>query len=298
MHELIIIGAGAAGMSAAIYAARQKLDFLVISKDVGGQTLLSSDVENYLGFRNINGAQLVERFKEHLEDYKIGIIEEEAIAVEKIRKGFRVKTNGKAYESKVLIIATGEHPKKLNILGEKEFYGKGLTYCATCDAPLFAGKNAAVIGGGNSAMYAALLAEKYCNRVYLITINPELEGETITIEAVKNSRKIEIITNAKTKEILGDKFVSGIKFGRNGKAETLQVQGVFIEIGLVPNSSLLKAKKNGHGEIIVNTQNMSSLKGIFAAGDVTNVTEKQISVSVGEGAKAALEAIKYLHKVR
>lgn len=298
MHDLIIIGAGAAGMSAAIYAARQKLNFAIISKDIGGQTLLSSDVENYLGFHLIDGMQLVDKFKEHLNDYDVKIIVEEALLVEKSNKGFEIKTNKNTYESKAVIIATGETPKKLNVPGEWEFYGRGVTYCAICDAPLFAGKDVAVIGGGNSAMDAALLAEKYCNKVFILTINLQLEGEIMLIEAVKKSKKIETIFNAKTKEILGNKFVSGIKFERNGKEEKLKVQGVFIEIGLTPNSSLVNVKKNEKGEIIVNTQNMTSVKGIFAAGDVTHVTEKQISVAVGEGAKAALEAIKYLQKAR
>lgn len=298
MHDLIIIGAGAAGMSAAIYAARQKLNFLVISKDIGGQTLLSSDVENYLGFHRVNGIKLVEKFREHINDYGIKIIEEEAVSVEKIKNGFRVKTNTNIYESKSLIIAAGEHPKRLNIPGEKEFYGKGLTYCATCDAPLFAGKDAAVIGGSNSAMDAALIAEKYCNKVFIIMINPELEGEAMMIEALKRSKKIEIITNAKTTGIFGNKFVSGIKFERNGKEEKLDVQGIFVEIGLIPNNSFVKARKNKRDEILVNIRNETSVKGMFAAGDVTNVTEKQISVSVGEGAKAALEVIRYLHKMK
>lgn len=296
MYDLIIIGAGAAGMSAAIYAARQKLNFIVISKDIGGQTLLSSDVENYLGFHFIDGTHLVGKFKEHLKDYNVSVIEEEAISVEKINSGFKIKTKKKEYKSKAVIIATGEHPRKLNVPGEKEFYGKGVTYCATCDAPLFSGKDVAVIGGGNSAMEAALLAEKYSNKVFILSIKSELKGDALLLQNLKNSKKIEVIGNAKTKEILGDKFVSEIKFERDGKKERLTVQGVFVEIGLTPNSSLADIKKNEYGELIVDIKNMTSVNGIFAAGDVTNVTEKQIVVAAGEGAKAALEAIKYLQR--
>src|SRR3989338_4855310 len=300
MYDCVVVGAGPAGMSASIYLARQKLNFIVISKDIGGQTLLSSDVENYLGFHFINGIELVAKFLEHMNDYKIEIREEEVREVQKINETkFRVVTDAAEYESRTVLIATGKKPKKLNVPGEDELYGKGVTYCATCDAPLFAKKDVAVVGGGNSAMDAALLAEKYSDRVYLATINKNLVGDRIMMEKVNMSRKIEVIYNAKTKKITGRRVVEGIIIEVEGSERTIPVQGVFIEIGLIPSSNIINiVRKNEWGEIKLETRNFTDIPGIFAAGDVTEVAEKQIIVASGEGAKAALDVIEFLTKHR
>ncbi|MEM4282653.1 MAG: FAD-dependent oxidoreductase [Candidatus Woesearchaeota archaeon] len=299
VYDLIIIGAGPAGIAAAIYCARQKLDFVILSKDVGGQTLLSSDVENYLGFHFLSGADLVKKFREHIADYGIEIREGESV-IKLARKGnvFWVKSNRGIYKARTILIATGKKPKKLNVPGEDSLYGKGVTFCATCDAPLFKGKDVAVVGGGNSAMDAALFAAKYSPKVYLVTINPALEGEKGLMQKVLSNKKITVLYNAITKAILGKDFVDGIIIEQDGKTKRLSVQGVFVEIGLIPSSDIVKGmvKLNKKGEIIVNKNNMTSVPGIFAAGDVTNVCEKQILVAAGEGAKAALDIIKYLQK--
>jgi alkyl hydroperoxide reductase subunit F len=298
IFDTIIIGAGPAGMAAAIYLARQKLDFIVITKDVGGQTRLSSEVGNYLGFHLMPGADLVKMFKEHLADYDVKIQEgEEVKKVEKMNGGFKVISDKDEYQTKTLLIATGEKYRKLKVPGEKEFYGKGVTYCATCDAPLFKGKDVAVVGGGNSAMEAALFAGKYANKVYILSINPELEGEALLIDRVNKDKKIEFISNAKTTEIIGNKFVTGLHYGQDGQSKELKVQGVFIEIGLIPVSDFIDfVEKDEWGEIMVDKNNRTSVEGIWAAGDVTDITEKQIAVAVGEGSKASIRMIKYIEK--
>src|SRR3989338_2566441 len=227
MYDLIIIGAGPAGLAAAIYAARQKISFCIISEDVGGQTKWSSDVENYLGFHLVSGEQLTERFEEHIKDYNIELKEESIKSINKKNSEFIVKTAKKDYETKTILIASGKKPRKLNVPGEEDFRGLGVTYCATCDAPLFAGKTVAVVGGGNAALDAALLLEKYSKKIYLITINPEMKGEKAMIKKVNKSRKIETMTKTSTKEIKGNKFVKSIMIITNGKEKELPVEGVF-----------------------------------------------------------------------
>ncbi len=295
VYDCIIIGAGPAGMAASVYLARQKLNFIILSKDVGGQTLLSADVENYLGFHLIDGVHLVEKFKEHLNDYKIEL--RQGISVNDVVKenNFIVKTDDGDFEGKTILIATGEKHRELNVPGEKEYYGKGLSYCATCDVPLFADKIIAVIGGGNSALDAALFGLKYCPKVYIVNLNDKLMGDKGMLDQVLNNSKVEVVNNAKTKEIVGDKFVNGLKLDVNGQERILEVNGVFVEIGLVPASSFINiVEKDKWGEIIVDKRNQTNVPGIFAAGDVTDITEKQIIVAAGEGGKASLEIIKYL----
>jgi thioredoxin-disulfide reductase len=300
MLDCVIIGAGPAGMAAAIYMARQKLNFVIISKTVGGQTLLSWEVGNYLGFQLLPGADLVKEFKKHMADYNIKIQEgEEVKSVEKAEQGFKVKSDKAEYETLTVLVATGEKHRKLNVSGEDEYYGKGVTYCATCDAPLFGNKDVAVIGGGNSAMESALFASKYSNKIYILNIESDLKGDDLLIDRVKKEKKIEIIPNVKTTEIIGGKFVTGLKYEQADEAKELPVNGVFIEIGLIPVSGFIDIiKKDKWNQIIVDKDNATDVKGIWAAGDVTDVTEKQIAVAVGEGAKASLKIIKYIDKIK
>ncbi len=297
----MIIGAGPAGLAAAVYAARQKISFAIISENVGGQTVWSSDVENYLGFHLVSGAALVSRFEEHLRDYKIRLLRETALSIEKTPAGFKIRTNKAAYGAKTVLIASGKIPRKLNVPGEEKFLGRGVTYCATCDAPVFVGKDVAVVGGGNSAMDAALLSAKYCKSVHVININPKLRGEKQTLGRIAKSGKIRVHNNSRTTEIWGDKFVQGIKFAEGGREKALSVRGVFIEIGSTPSVSFDKlTQKNALGEIVIHDDkvreisNLTSVPGIFAAGDVTDVPEKQIIVAGGEGVKAVLGVFKFL----
>ena len=199
MYDLIIIGGGPAGLAAAVYAARQRLNFCIITKDIGGQTLWSSDVENYLGYQLVSGPQLIEKFEEHIKTYNIEIKNDEVSEIKKKNSGFIVKCTKKEHETKTILIASGKKPRMLNVPGEKELKGKGVTYCATCDAPVFKGKKVAVVGGANAALDAALLLEKYCQKVYLITINDKMTGESSLIEKASKSKRIEIITKSCTK---------------------------------------------------------------------------------------------------
>jgi len=303
MHDLIIIGAGPAGLTAAIYAARKKLDTLVISKNVGGQATLSWEVENYLGYNLISGVELVQKFREHVE--KFGVEFKEGVEIsdlKQVNSGFEVSASKEKYRAKAVIIASGKNPRKLNVPGEKEFAGKGIAYCATCDAPLFQGKDVAVVGGGNSAIDATLQLTKIANKIYLININPELGGDEITREKVKNSDKVEILNSTNTVEINGEKFVNGIlvQNRENDEEKELPVQGIFVEIGSVPSVEFLHGllELNETNEIKVNCKNETNVPGIFAAGDCTDVPEKQIIIAAGEGSKAVLAAYSYLIRLK
>jgi len=306
MYDAIIIGAGPAGLAAAVYLARQKLTFLILTGDIGGQTLWSTDVEDYLGFHLLNGADLVKKFREHLVDYEGGYELHEGELVQKIEKSpssqegvegvFSVTTAKSSYGTKSILLATGTKHRELNVPGEKEFYGKGVTYCATCDAPLFRDKKVYVIGGGNSAMDAALFLEKYTKDITIVTVNRELAGDAVLLSKINASANIHIRPLTKTTKIIGNSFVTGIGFiGPDGVEQTDACQGVLIEIGLVPATSFVDiVAKDRWNQVIIDKQNRTNIPGIFAAGDATDVTQKQIAVAVGEGSKAALELIRYL----
>ncbi len=296
MFDLIIVGAGPAGITAAVYAARKQMKTLIISKDIGGQATWSGDIENYTGYQFITGPELSIKFEEHMRRYDIEVKEnEEVIKIEKKGNLCGVISGRGSYQAKAIIIASGKRSKELNVPGEEEFKNKGLTYCATCDGPLFAQKDVAVIGGGNSALDAALGLINIVNKIYMINIASELTGDAIMIEKVSENKKVTILNNAKVVEILGDKMVSGIKITRENRQELLSVKGIFVEVGLVPNSNFATdLEKNEYGEIKVNCRNETNIPGIFAAGDVTSVPEKQIVIACGEGSKACLSASKYL----
>jgi len=296
MYDLIIIGAGPAGITASVYAGRKKMQLLVISRDIGGQAAWSSDIENYTGYQFITGTELVAKFEEHMRKYDIPMKENETVTeVKKANNIISVKTDKGTYGAKSVIIASGKRSKELGVPGDKEFKNRGLTYCATCDGPLFSDKAVAVIGGGNSALDAALQLIKIAKKVYVINITDSLTGDAVMREKVEESKIVTILNNTGVTAILGDKFVNGIKIKREGKEETLSVEGVFVEIGLIPNSEFAKdIEKNQIGEIKINCRNETNIPGIFAAGDVTDVPEKQIIIAAGEGSKAALSAFRYL----
>lgn len=300
MHDLIIIGAGPAGITASVYAARKKLSFLTISQDIGGQAAWSGDVENYTGYQFVTGPELAGKFEEHLARYKIELKEgEEVTEVCRTGKAIVVKTANGSYEAKAVVIASGKISRELGVPGEKEFKNRGLTYCATCDGPLFAGKEVAVIGGGNSALDAALQLIRIAKKVYVINNLPSLGGDAVMRERVEKSPLVTVMNGATVSAITGDKMVSGIMVKKDGAEETYPVQGIFVEIGLIPNSAFVQGvEKNKQGEIVVNCHNETSVPGIYAAGDVTTVPEKQIIIAAGEGAKAVLAAFKYLNQQR
>jgi len=303
MYDVIIIGAGPAGLTAAIYTSRKKLSTLVLSTDVGGQAILSSAVENYLGYNYITGADLVQKFEEHVREFDIALKVGVAVkSLKKIEGGFEVSTEDQSYQSKTVIIASGKIPRKLNVPGEKEFLGRGVTYCATCDAPIFKGMDVAVIGGGNSALDATLQLTKIANRIYLIDINPKMGGDEVMLEKAEASPNVTTLNNTETLKIKGDTTVKQIKVKNRstGEEKYLDVRGLFIEIGSIPSCDFVGdlVKRNQFGEIEIDKRNSTNVLGIFAAGDATDVIEKQIIIAAGEGSKAALAAYDYLARLK
>ena len=300
-YDSIIIGASAAGISAAIYLKRRGINFLIIAKDIGGEMALSGIIENYPGFPYTTGIELTKKFKEHLEKYNIEVLEETVNKIEKDNEIFKVYSNKNLYISKTLIIATGSQPKRLNIPGEIEYNHKGVSYCSTCDMPLFSGKTVAIIGGGNSALEAALMGSDICKSVYLINKNPYFKGDKILIEQVQKKENIKIIYNALTKEIYGNNFVKGLKYLdlNDNNIKSLEINGVFIHIGMKPNTEFVPDEwniKNSYGEIVVNKLCETNIPGLFAAGDVTDIPYKQIGIAVGQGIIAALSVVNYINR--
>lgn len=298
MLDLVIVGAGPAGITAAIYAARKRIDFLVVTEDIGGQAAWSADIENYTGYQFISGPELAAKFEEHLKQFDINLKEnEKVLRLEKKEDKITVGTAKGIYESKTVIIASGKKSRELGVPGEREFKNKGLTYCATCDGPLYKGKDVAVVGGGNSALDAAIQLIRIAKSVVIINNRPGLSADPVMQEHIKNNPAVRVYNNAQVSAVLGDKFVNAVKIKTPQEENALPVQGVFVEIGLIPNSSFAgQIEKNELGEIIVNCRNETNVPGIFAAGDVTDVPEKQIIIAAGEGSKAALSAADYLLK--
>jgi len=299
-YELIIIGAGPAGITAGVYAARKRMHFLMITMDIGGQASLSWEIDNYLGYQFITGPELVKKFKEHLQQFDVELREDEkATAVEKTYDTVLIKTDKGEYSAATVIVASGRRRKKLGVEGEDEFKNKGVTYCATCDGPLFAGMDVAIIGGGNAALDATLQLIKIAKKIYLIEATPQLTADRIMIQKAVESGKLFIYTGTKIKRIYGDRLVQGIQIEKDGKAEQLPVGGIFIEIGSIPTSDFVAGvAKNERGEIMVNCSCETNMGGIFAAGDVTNVPAKQIIVACGEGAKACISAFDYGNRMQ
>lgn len=302
LYDVIIIGSGPAGMTAAIYCARKGLNTLIIGKEVGGQVAKSAGIENYLGFGSSTGTELTRSFHDHISKFK-NIEHVHNVLVKGIKKnsaGFELKTDsGKSYQSKALIIASGRNPKELGIPGEKEYKNKGVSYCEVCDGPLFKGKNIAVIGGGNSGLQAALFLAKICPKVYILEFTSKLSADKVYSDALKKFKNVKIITNSQTVEFFGDKFLSGLRYRdlKDKKIKQISVSGAFIEIGWIPSIDFDKlTKKNRKQEIMIDKHCQTSVPGIFAAGDITDIGIWQIIVAAGEGAKAALSAYQYLTK--
>lgn len=300
LYDLIIIGAGPAGLTAGIYAGRKKLKTAILTKQIGGQSL-SYTIENYPGLMEISGLELVGKTKKQVEKYDIEIKDSAAIsAIDKKNGNFSVKTEkGDSFETKAIIIASGKMPKKIKVPGAREFEGKGMSFCTICDAPLFAGKEVAVIGGGNAALMSAMDLIPYAEKIYILQHRQRFIGDEILQEKLKKSGKVEFITNAEILEIKGKKFVEGLIYEdlRTGEKKELAVGGAFVNIGYIPNTAFVKnfLKLNEKEEIIIDPwTGETSINGIFAAGDATNIPFKQYIIAAGEGAKAALSAYHYI----
>jgi len=302
VYDLMIVGGGPAGLAASVYAARKQLKTLLISGDIGGQINTTLGIENYLGYQFIEGPELINKFQTQVSqfpiDQKIG---DKISRLDKIDEGFEaILEIGDKYQAKAAIVATGKSPRKLNVPGEKELTGRGVTYCAICDGPVFAGQRVVVVGGGNSALEAALDMVKIAEHVDLVSLTP-LTGDSILVERLATAKNLSLFTEHQTEEIKGQDLVAGvlIKDLKSGEKKVLDVTGVFIEIGLVPNSGAVKGLVglNKWGEVPVTPACETTVPGLYAAGDVTDVPEKQIIVAAGEGAKAALQAQRYLQRL-
>lgn len=296
VHDLIIIGAGPAGITAAIYAARKKMDFLAVSPDVGGQTAWSGGIENYTGFQFITGPELAQKLDDHVRQFNIPLELGTSIDRLHFEGGLWIaEGGGKRRAAQTAIVATGRLPRKLQVPGEEEFRNRGVTYCATCDGPLFSGLEVAIVGGGNSALDAALQMIRIASRVYLIQSRDRFTGDAAMLEKALAAGNLTALTNAEVTAIRGEKMVTGIVVRREGKGETIPVEGVFIEIGSAAASRFVEGvKTDSAGEIEVDCHCRTNLPGLFAAGDVTSVPAKQIIVAAGEGAKAAISAFSFL----
>jgi len=306
MYDLIIIGGGPAGITAGIYAGRQRLKTLLITKEFGGQMAKkATEVCNYPGFERISGMELIEKFVEHLEKQEsVEIKFSEAEKIEKKDNVFTITTTEtEKIQSKAVIVATGADPRPLEAIGEKDFIGKGVSYCVTCDGPIFKNKTIAIIGGGNCGLEAALFMENYANKIYVLEFGAEIKADQENKNDVAKSDKIEIITNASVKEIKGETMVNSLVYEDQVSKENkiLEVQGVFIEIGSQPATSLAKGLVDftKRDEIQVEPETFSTkTPGLFAAGDNNSGPYKQIVTAAGEGCKTALAAYDFLRKLK
>ncbi|MDW8095616.1 MAG: FAD-dependent oxidoreductase [Aquificaceae bacterium] len=295
MHELVIIGGGPAGISASIYAQRKRMDFVLIAKDVGGQVIKAGEIENYLGYALVDGILFVQRMMEQMEKLDVKPVLDEVVEVSRTEGGFLVRTlSGKEFASKTLLFCTGAEHKKLDVPGEREYTGKGVSYCYTCDAPFFKDREVTVVGGGNSGFEAAEQLSKYATRVYISEISDKFKADEVLKEKVLSNPKVVTLLKHRLLEIRGDgrevKEVVMEDLDRK-RVYSLSVDGVFVEIGLKPNSELAKSLgvlTTSRDEIIIDCNNRTSEHGVYAAGDCTNIFAKQIITAAGDGAKALL----------
>jgi len=305
-YDVIIIGGGPAGTAAAVYSARKKLKTLLITESFGGQSIVSDDIQNWIGEPHISGFDLAKKLEAHVRAYPEAVeikMPEKVLKVKESDAGFAAETDkSNVYQGKAIILVAGARRKRLNVPGEDKFEGKGVAYCSTCDAPLFSDMKVAVIGGGNSGLEAVHDLFPYASEVYLLHRSESLKADPATIEeARKNPKLKEIILNANTKEILGENSVSGIRYQdlKTGEEKILEVQGVFVEIGSTPNSEMVKGLVDidAFGQVVIDPKHGStSHRGIFAAGDITDDPYKQNNISAGDAVKAALAAYNYLLK--
>lgn len=307
MYDTIIIGGGPAAVAAGVYAARKQIKTAFIAESIGGQSIVSDGIENWIGELNIPGPMLAKKLKDHIENYKDVIDMRFPARADKIEKNedgtFTVSVGDEKLETKTVVVCTGGRHRHLGVPGEEEFNGRGVAYCATCDAPFFKDKDVAVVGGGNSGLEAVVDLLKYANKVYLLDREVEgaMKGDPATFEEIMESGRVEVFYRADSQEILGDKMVSGLRFKNldTDEERAVDVQGVFVEIGSVPNSEIVKdfVELDQWGNIKVDTRNQAtSCDGVFAAGDVTDSMFRQNNIATGDGIKALLSAVDYLKK--
>lgn len=301
-YDIIIVGAGPGGMTAALYTARRALKTLVISQDIGGQAATTTTVENYPGFESIGGGELMDKFRQHAEKAGAEFLIDEVQGIVRQPAGdFVVKTASEEFSAEAVILAFGLSHRHLNVPGEERLIGKGVVYCATCDGPLYRNKRVAVVGGGNSAVEAATYMSKIAERVYVVHRQSTFSAEEYLVNQLSKLPNVELVLNSVVREIRGqERVVSVLIFGVHGleKTKEIAVDGVFVETGLIVKADFIRGlvSLNGKNEIKISPDCETSVPGIFAAGDVTTVTYKQIIISAGEGCKAALQAYLYIQK--
>jgi alkyl hydroperoxide reductase subunit F len=299
-YEVVIVGGGPAAMSAAIYSIRKGLDVALIAKKLGGQVTYTATIENYLGLPGVNGTELTEAFRNHLENYPVAeALGLDVVQVKKVDNSFVVVTDGnQQFRARSVIYCAGKEYRQLGVPGEERFIGKGIGFCATCDAPLYRDKRVAVVGGGNSAFSAVRDLLNFASEIHLIHRKKDFRADAALIQEVQGAKNVTFHTQMIVRSFLGKDKLTGIRLESvDGKDKfDLNLDGVFLEIGLTPNTSPLKGlvELNERGDVPVNRDQSTSIKGLFSAGDVTDVEEKQISIAVGQGALAALSAHRYL----
>ncbi|MEA2038141.1 MAG: FAD-dependent oxidoreductase [Nanoarchaeota archaeon] len=298
MYDLIIIGGGVAGFSAALYAGRFQLKTLVISEKTGGTLILAGDVSNYPGFESISGLELFDNVKNHAQKYGVEVVEKKVEKLENCDYCFKVSVNDKTFKTKTIIFATGTEWRKLKVPGEKEFANKGVHYCALCDGAFYKDKVIAVVGGSDSASKEALLLTEYAKKVYIIYRKDNIRAEPINLKRVMENKKIEIINKTNVTKVKGDKFVNGVLLDKeyNGSKE-LKLDATFISIGHIPISKLAESidvKRNEKGEIITDEDSATNIKGVFACGDVVDSKFKQAITGAAEGVIAAYNVYQYI----
>lgn len=296
MHDLIIIGGGPAGVAAGVYASRKRLSSVLIAEEIGGQSTVSEGIENWIGTVRISGDDLKKSFKAHLEAYKediLTVVEGDRVQnLEKTTEGFRATTrDGKTFNARAVLIASGANRKKLNVPGADKFENMGVTYCASCDGPMFSGMDVAVVGGGNAGLETAAQLLAYAKSVTIIHRHPSFKGEAITVEKILNHPNLKTALNSEPVEVLGEKFVSGLKIRNKetGEETDIPVQGVFVEIGVIPSTEFARdlVDTDEVGHIITNPKNQhTSVEGIWAAGDCTDELYHQNNIAAGDAVKA------------
>lgn len=298
IYDLIIIGAGPAGLGSSIYASRYKMDHLVIGSEIGGQVVEASEIENWAGEISIPGKTLMEKFEHHARHFGVSIIQEDVSSAVKTEEGFEVSAGGEKYMTKSIILALGMKARKMNVLGEDKFIGKGISYCATCDAMFYRGKDVVVIGGGDAAATAAIHLSEFAAGVKLL-YRDAYNWEPSWDEQIEKNGKIEKISCTNIKEILGDEKVSGVRYETAEGEKEMAVQGVFIEVGTTPGVAVAKnlgVALDEQSYIIVDQAQATNVEMVYAAGDVTTGSNKfrQIITAVAEGAVAAGSAYRKL----
>ncbi|MBD3296994.1 MAG: hypothetical protein GF392_06450 [Candidatus Omnitrophica bacterium] len=301
MYDTVIIGAGIAGDTAAIYAARKKMDFLMVASEVGGQFYSSGEITNYPGIIKTTGSEMNERFEKQLEANDIKPKADEKVErIEKEDKSFTVVTDKDSYRTRTVLIATGSRPDKMDVPGEKKFANKGITYCSVCDGPLFRDKKVVIAGGGNSALEAVDFMKEIASEITVVNDAEQLKAHEYLQENARSLDKVEIMNSSRITRIEGDDLVRSVRIEHNGEEREIEAEGVIIEIGRAPNTEFVKdlVDLDGNGHIKIDCGGRTSVKGVFAAGDCTSGREFQYVIAAGQGCMALLKIARYLLKVK